>query len=300
MEEVEDFLQDNLSEENIRIWLEGTFVRAYSVFFRIISDFECNAKNIEKYVRNFNHYMDYRNLLSRTSCLFYLIDDDQKETGSYITVGEDEYGSIVGKNKDFKPSNKVILDNEIINDYFIRTGCARKDIVPPDINYRITQIYSNKEIEQLLKSAVRMMFFDGYKYYLMDYESQDYTYLMLNYVKSLEKYLYYKMNQLDLLNYDEKEYITFYGLVEKVKDYLNHYKDFIPKVLVDCYCELLDDFRKENRNGYFHRDILNKKDAYTTIDLAIILMLLTNYMMIWKELRIHLGLVFHIRLLMKK
>ena len=99
---------------------------------------------------------------------------------------------------------------------------------------------------------------------------------MVNYVKSLETFIFYKLNKYKPFSEYDSEHDTFYNLEMKLKGYVSENVKDIPKGLLGEYFRLLSKFREIYRNGYFHRDIQARKIAYIANEIATILMIMTE------------------------
>ena len=144
-------------------------------------------------------------------------------------------------------------------------------------HYNFYKMLEDDSIRNSLISARRMTLIDLAAVDQHKYVDADYTYLIVNYVKSLEMFMFYKLNKIKRFSQDEVKYSTFGSLVKKIEYHIN--KLDYPKKLKKCYLDMLENFRDIYRNGYFHSDILARDDSYMTIEMAQLLILLTEIML---------------------
>jgi len=144
----------------------------------------------------------------------------------------------------------------------------------------IDKILTNGKVKKLLLSAIFIsemdsQFIGGY----IDIPGGDYSYLILNYVKAFERFLSYKLDKKNILKKDK-----FYSLDDLKKGIIENenilLKDNLPKDIKIYYYDLLDRFRKNYRNGYFHKHLLEDRNKAEKIsEIALDLIVLTEIIM---------------------
>ena len=211
--------------------------------------------DIERYIKNYYEWTIPNNYWLSSTLFFKMIDDNLKE------IGDEKLLSM-------KENNKKRYDDFL--KFIEKHGYA-------DGAFDYEKVIQNGSVKRLLISAERLFLLDNSLINPNNYKNNDYSYLILNFVKSLERYLFYKLNILGLIGENEKSKLTFKDLSDRIVKYAKENTNDAPKELLDCYERLLNSFRQYYRNGYFHRDILSRKNASITIELSTILMVLTHF-----------------------
>jgi len=255
---------DILNEEEIKNFIKANLCSALS---KMIMIFNYCGYDIERYINNYYNSLNRLDYSWSITSLFFIIDDngnkiDEKRLENMKEKHADEFRKIMK----FFQKNGLMIDNISDDNYDNYFDCYL------DFN----KIINNGAVKTLLVSALRMYFIDGKTMNPLKYENSDYTYLMVNYVKSLERFMFYKLNKIEKINDYEKKHATFYNLEEKIKKYISENVKEIPDGLLEQYLNLLSKFREIYRNGYFHRDICSRKKATLTNELATILIIMTE------------------------
>lgn len=113
------------------------------------------------------------------------------------------------------------------------------------------------------------------------FEWFDYSVFILHYVKALEKFLVYKLNNKKILSEKEYEEITMHKIIEKIKNNKAIlFKPDVPNFAEEYYFELLDKFRKNYRNGHMHRDILSYDKALYINDMILSILVITDLFLV--------------------
>lgn len=217
----------------------------------------------EFYDSNDDHILDYFNVVYTN----IMKEELKKENLSFKTDIENIEKSIDKLNID--DINKVLDKQRILfenEDY--RKFC--NSICSPDIFRK--NLLKNGEVRKNLKNNfwIYHEFETTYTDIETEYiQGEDYTFLILNAIKALEYLLYRKISDYDniksIYNYEE---ITEKTMLNKMIIYIKEHKNMfniqenISKEhftdIFESYIELLYDVKDNCRNGYFHKDRINK------------------------------------------
>ena len=257
---------DILEDEYVKMLFKGAL---YGASQKMIQIFMYCGYDIERYINNYYRSLDPLNYRWAHSQLFRIIDDNNNIiSDNKLTIMKNKNEEEFIKIMKFFESHGLILDrfNDKPNSYseFIA------------FHFNDENIINNGAVKTLLMSAIRMHHVDMLYINPEKYENSDYTYLMVNYVKSLERFMFYKLNKIEPFSDYDKEHDTFYSLEVKINKYITENVKDIPEGLLKEYTNLLSKFREVYRNGYFHRDIISREKAYMTNELVLILIIMTE------------------------
>lgn len=257
---------DVLEDENIKLLLKSSLIGALS---KTIDIFRYCGYDIERYINNYYNWVDPNDNEFAYSQLFKIVDDNNN-------IISDNKLEVMKKDheEEFIKIMKFFESNGLEFDRFPDKKDSYTDYIAFFID--TDKIMNNSAVKNLLLSAIRMHLVDITTINPTKYQNSDYTYLTVNFVKSLERFMFYKLNKISPFNEYDAKHNTFFDLEKKIDDYIsNNIKD-IPSGLLNQYKELLSKFREVYRNGYFHRDILVREKAYKVNELALILIVLTD------------------------
>lgn len=239
---------------------------------KMLDIFEFKGCEIDRYIDNYYNYEDnFNSELSFGTLFFKFYDDvgneiDKVKNISFSQTNKDEFYDIMS----FFERHGLIIDT-VSNDPKIKYD----SMISATMNY--DNIIKNSHIAVLLKTGIRTFFVESTVSQRSIYQNADYTFLMLNFVKSLERFMFYKLNKLNLIKKGREHEDTFWDLQNNISKYIENELDDIPVLLKEHYLYLLNKTRESYRNGYFHRDICDKKTAFKTIEITIILIILTEF-----------------------
>lgn len=234
----------------------------YSKYFSIENNQVFFNKNIsEFYESNDESILDYFNVVY-TEIMKEECKKEKPEFKTFIENTEkiidqmenvDELNKLLNKqrllfeNEEYRNFCNAICSPEIFSKNLLKNGEVRKNLK------------NNFWIYHEFKSSLR----DPNNEHI---EGEDFTFLILNAIKSLEYLLYRKISDYkDFQEFDNDDEITEKAMLDKMINYIKNHKNMISlpgddviskenfNAFVDSYIELLFYVKDECRNGYFHK-----------------------------------------------
>ena len=263
---MEQDISNYLSDQSIDSSIIGNICGALT---KMMTIFQFCGYNIEKYINNYYEYANPYDYHWSVTSLFYLVSKngniiDDKQLEKMKQDHENEFAKIMA----FFEKHGMIFDK------YTDEPQRHTDYIACHMEY--DKLLKDDNFRRMIRSAMRMHMIDIATLDPEKYQESDYTYLMVNYVKSLESFIFYKLNKYKPFNSYESKHLTFGDLEIKLKSYINKNVKDIPQGLLNQYTKLLSKFREVYRNGYFHRDIQERKKAYMANEIAMILIIMTE------------------------
>ena len=235
-----------------------------SRYFNLYGNKGSNKQNIsEFYESNDDVILDYFNVIYTK----IMKEELKKENPSFKTDIENIEKEIDKLNIEdidkLLHKQRLLFENE---DY--RNFCNL--ICPPDIFGK--NLLKNGEVRKNLKNnfwiyhEFETSFRDTETEYI---QGEDYTFLILNAIKALEYLLYRKISDYEnIKNIYDYEEITEKTMLNKMIAYIKEHKNMFKiqedisnehfTAIFESYIELLYNVKDNCRNGYFHKDRINK------------------------------------------